>query len=411
MLLKSRICLPGGLVPAILTLILWSAPTGAEPGHGTDEPSDLCPMSPTPDQVEIELDRHSRGLHDSIPHRDGMIVIPLALHVVRTSNGMWGIPLSRLDQAMIDADFAFAPMGIQFCRLGEINYIDSDRYYYDINGIGDINDLRSESVVPNAINVYFTPNMVYNGVQICGISSFTYSPVQGIVMHNSCTGVPGNPSTFPHELGHYFDLFHTYETAFGHECPDGSNCATAGDRVCDTAADPYMALADITFDCVWTGDDSPPQHCGSMPYDPDPRNYMAFSRPTCRDTFTPGQGERAIAILYNFRPELVYNGCDPASAPDPAVGSVEFAGNFPNPFGPETKVVFELGGEASVSLSIHDASGRMVRILADGMRSSGRHEVLWDGLDGSGRPAAGGVYFLLVDAGHHREIRAMTLLR
>ena len=113
---------------------------------------------------------------------------------------------------------------------GPIDYIDSDFFYFSISGTSDINLMRTTNTVPNTINIYFTENLP----GLCGISSFTFSSVQGIAMANSCAGLPTNPSTFSHELGHDFDLFHTHEPFYGDECVNGSNCATAGDLVSDT---------------------------------------------------------------------------------------------------------------------------------------------------------------------------------
>jgi hypothetical protein len=64
---------------------------------------------------------------------------------------------------------------------------------------------------PDMIDCYFVN---YDG-GYCGVSSFTWSADQGITYDNGCVGVADNPSTFPHEIGHYFNLLHTHETAYG----------------------------------------------------------------------------------------------------------------------------------------------------------------------------------------------------
>ena len=46
---------------------------------------------------------------------------------------------------------------------------------------------------------------------------------------------------------------------------------------------------------------------------------------------------------------------------------------------------------ASTAISIVDSNGRTVRVL-DGETSSGRHEIVWDGKDGTGADLADGVY-------------------
>jgi hypothetical protein len=77
-----------------------------------------------------------------------------------------------------------------------------------------------------------------------GLSSFSsriedpglYSE-QGIIVRN---GAPF--TTLPHEMGHYFDLFHTFEIYFGYEnIARAGGCAnwnSKGDFLQDTPADP-----------------------------------------------------------------------------------------------------------------------------------------------------------------------------
>jgi len=66
----------------------------------------------------------------------------------------------------------------------------------------------------------------------------------------------------------------------------------------------------------------------------------------------------------------------------------------PNPFNPRTTIHFDVGRSGSVRLGIYDIRGRLVRDLVAGTLVAGRHEVVWDGRDRSGRSAAAGVYFV-----------------
>jgi len=226
--------------------------------------------------------------------------VPLFFHVVRDSSGLNGIPQARLDQALVDANDAFAGSGIQFCVAGQ-DTIDDSFYHSQMSDLSDINALRQTSVVPDAIDIYFVESFPY-----CGISSFTFSSVQGIVMNNACTALPTNRSTFPHEIAHYFDVYHTHETFQGPECVNGSNCAFAGDLVCDTPADPNV-LGLVSGACQYTGASVDP--CAGVAYDPPIENFMSYSRKECRDRFTQGQRERALATLLNLRPELANRVC------------------------------------------------------------------------------------------------------
>jgi hypothetical protein len=77
--------------------------------------------------------------------------------------------------------------------------------------------------------------------------------------------------------------------------------------------------------------------------------------------------------------------------------SVVLYGNFPNPFGPATRVAFSTPHGARASLSIYTVSGRLVRTVPAGRFSTGRHTIVWDGTDDSGESLAGGVYFYRLD--------------
>jgi hypothetical protein len=87
--------------------------------------------------------------------------------------------------------------------------------------------------------------------------------------------------------------------------------------------------------------------------------------------------------------------------------------NRPNPFNPSTAIVFEVPGAraAHVRLVVFDASGRLVRVLADRVFAPGRHEVWWDGIGDGGSPLSSGTYVYRLDAGGERSARRMTLLR
>ena len=320
--------------------------------------------------------------------------VPIAPHIVRRSNGTGGLPLSRYEQAVVDANAHFADTDIVFYTLGPIDYIDSDFYYFNVNTGEEIDDLRTQNLVPGAINIYFTENLPY-----CGVSAFSFSSVQSILMKNSCTASDsglGNHSTFSHEIGHFFDLFHTHETFYGDEYVDGSNCGSAGDLVCDTPADPQLSSSIVTEGCVYTGTETDPQ---GDPYDPDPTQLMSYSRKHCRDNFSPGSESRIVDTLWAERIGLITN---PVSAPAVRPGGVESAVALapprPNPTSGSTGIDFTLERSGHVEVTIYDVRGARVTTLTRGERSAGVHSLEWNGLDSGGSPVAPGIYFVRLDA-------------
>ena len=269
-----------------------------------------CGSNVTPDEARRYLEQAAGGpglVPPELLPQAPPYCVPIVGHIVRRSDGTGGMTLSQYQQSVIDATNYFAGTDIVFYSLG-VDYIDSDFYYYDITTLGDIDALRRENVFPASINVYYTPTLP----GLCGISSFTFSPVQGIVMNNACSGVPSNPTTMPHEIGHYFDLFHTHETAFGTEYVDGTNCGTAGDRLCDTPADPILGFDNINAACVYIGAATDPH---GDPYAPDPRQLMSYSRALCRDVFSPASQTKMVNTILNLRPELLQRGCSAVAPP------------------------------------------------------------------------------------------------
>ncbi len=248
---------------------------------------------------------------------DQTYYVALTFHVVRRNDGTGGIPQAQLDQALIDANQMYAPMNIQFCKPGATRLINNTAWYAPTS-IATIDAMRSSNNIPGTINIYFAD---LNAAGLCGISAFTFSnPPQSIAMNNACTGLATNHSTFPHEIGHYFDLFHTHETFQGPECVNGSNCAIAGDLVCDTPADPILGTNNVSTLCTYTGTSR--DGCSNALYAPNVRNLMSYSRKECRDHFSPGQHARGLATFLNLRPELQNTLCAPPCRPDLTTGAL-----------------------------------------------------------------------------------------
>ncbi len=83
--------------------------------------------------------------------------------------------------------------------------------------------------------------------------------------------------------------------------------------------------------------------------------------------------------------------------------------NFPNPFNPSTKIAFELPQSASVTLTIYDASGRVVaEPISGGSLEAGYHEYIWNT---AGSELASGVYFYKIKAGSFTDEKKMVLIK
>jgi photosystem II stability/assembly factor-like uncharacterized protein len=85
--------------------------------------------------------------------------------------------------------------------------------------------------------------------------------------------------------------------------------------------------------------------------------------------------------------------------------------NYPNPFNGETRIEYELDEGAVVLLRIFDLTGKEVVTLEDGWRPSGKHGVIWNGKDKSGKVVSSGVYLCNLKSGVFNRTRKMCLIR
>jgi Tol biopolymer transport system component len=86
--------------------------------------------------------------------------------------------------------------------------------------------------------------------------------------------------------------------------------------------------------------------------------------------------------------------------------------NVPNPFNPETVIRYGLPVESAVVVEVFDVVGQRVKVLVSGVRSSGDHEVVWDGRDEAGGSVSSGVYFYRLRMGEgFSQMRRMLLLK
>ena len=83
----------------------------------------------------------------------------------------------------------------------------------------------------------------------------------------------------------------------------------------------------------------------------------------------------------------------------------------PNPFNGTTTIGFGIQNAGMVSLRIYDVTGALVRTLVDQETTSGRYQLIWDGLDLAGRTVAPGIYFSELKEGGHVSTRRIVRIR
>jgi hypothetical protein len=142
--------------------------------------------------------------------------------------------------------------------------------------------------------------------------------------------------TLTHELGHFLNLSHTFQSC------DGANCANTGDRVCDTPSANTAA-----YDCPAVGSVS---GCVDTQLT---MNYMDYTNDACMYMFTAGQATRMLAWYNLIKTQLTTT----------ALANETFLENqfsiYPNPNKGSFTIEFkELAN--SFSVEVYDVTGKTI---------------------------------------------------
>ncbi len=86
--------------------------------------------------------------------------------------------------------------------------------------------------------------------------------------------------------------------------------------------------------------------------------------------------------------------------------------NVPNPFNPQTTIQYDLSRQATVTLSIFDLAGHLVRTLVEGEeKPAGSHAATWTGRNSYGQSMPSGTYVYRLEAEGYSESKSMSLIR
>lgn len=228
-----------------------------------------------------------RSLSNQQRALDRSTSIPLCVdvffHIVRNSDGSNAFTLPNTDEIVRELNQFYSPHNIIINNSG-IEFINNFNYV-NIDDATEARNLGQVSNRRNAINYYIVETLwnTDNGFVTGTANSI---PSNNLVIRNDRILT----STSSHELGHCINLLHTHETARGVEALNGSNCASAGDLVCDTPADPRLGTNNVNRNC---------QYFGGNGFNPLTNNIMSYSRANCRNEFTTWQGIRMRYALEN----------------------------------------------------------------------------------------------------------------
>jgi hypothetical protein len=76
--------------------------------------------------------------------------------------------------------------------------------------------------------------------------------------------------------------------------------------------------------------------------------------------------------------------------------TIKLLSAYPNPFNPQTNIIFQLPAPTIVNVGIYSINGQLIKRLYTGMAMAGEHRFVWSGFDQHGNTVASGVYILQV---------------
>ena len=228
-------------------------------------------------EVMERLQKNKQALLDNPISPREIRYIPVKFHIVSKTNGTGGVAEAQVFEMLCTANADFADLEMQFyIKDGSFNYVENDAIHNLIldsnHPDATVNPVILQNIMNanrdlDALNVWMVRDIILNAQNTGNILGFYSNNYDWVVMLNN--EVRGSSITLTHELGHFFSLPHPFNgwesdpydpdkhgnpvqsnaPGFGAtERMDGSNCTTAGDRICDTPPDYNFAGTN----CNWT---------------------------------------------------------------------------------------------------------------------------------------------------------------
>jgi hypothetical protein len=318
--------------------------------------------------VDTSIQNHSNSLLKSTIYS-----IPVVVHVIHLGEPFGtGSNISdiQIQQAIAALNTRFrntnglgADVELEFCLANNdpngnstngINRVDGSSVpNYSINGIKPTGNSCNGAVETSIKDLSRWPVSDYYNIwvvsEICngGFVGFASYPVGGLYdgLVIVSTSMTSNSGTLPHEIGHGFFLYHTFNGDGGNvNCPLDTDCSTDGDHICDTPPHKQSDCG-LTNPCTSAG-----------VWDNSRYNYMAYCPLVNR--FTQGQKDRirATAIASPRASLLTSEGCG-------ALGSNEISNTnlfsiYPNPANTEITIVLPSCNTSQIEIS--NATGQLI---------------------------------------------------
>lgn len=90
---------------------------------------------------------------------------------------------------------------------------------------------------------------------------------------------------------------------------------------------------------------------------------------------------------------------------------IKLSQNYPNPFYSNTNISYQLEKSGGIILNIYNLCGQLVKKLVHSRETVGKHSIVWDGRDESGKKVPDGIYFCELITEGKSIVKKMLFLR
>ena len=242
--------------------------------------------------------------------RNVLRYIPITFHLVADSDGDGRVQEENVFLQLDNLNAQFADQQAIF-YIDRLNYINNTAVYETPSSSAAIVQMRLRKD-NNSMNIFIT-NSAEHGSEGPGITLAYYEPAEDWIVSRR-NEINAFTRTVAHEIGHFFDLPHTF---FGWECKpytdedygnpvnvdftlpcesgggsvlielqNGSNCNTAADKICDTPPDYNIGYLHQPNSCA---PNTTVKDKNGQVITPITNNYMSYYSNCGSWVFTPTQ--------------------------------------------------------------------------------------------------------------------------
>ncbi|AEE50879.1 M43 family zinc metalloprotease [Haliscomenobacter hydrossis] len=268
--------------------------------------------------------------------------LPIHFYIITNQGTLPGLALNpnynlvkHIRESLNFANTAFSSANMSFYPSAFTFYESSALF-----DAGDqLNSLYNTIHDNDAINVY----IVNSYSTFIGRVGQAAQPLASVPINNVLSiraiSAPNLVHVLAHELGHYFNLDHTFRGTGGLSNPE-SDCTNQGDKICDTPQEPDF---DIQVDCgssTWictsgcfscsipTCTTTHTVLNQSRTFTPDKKNIMGYNDQCFPDHFSLNQKEKMYnELIYNTYRAFLIQGSNPPSVPLPSENAYVYRTN------------------------------------------------------------------------------------